>query len=53
MSEDGINCQKIIMFVEEPAGFLSTIQIGITLAGFFRQRLCRRKLLPISGRLDL
>nr|WP_317284091.1 hemolysin family protein [uncultured Sellimonas sp.] len=27
-------CAKLLKLVEEPAGFLSTIQIGITLAGF-------------------
>lgn len=35
MSEDGDKTAKrLLRLVEEPAGFLSTIQIGITLAGF-------------------
>lgn len=35
MSEEGDKTAgKLIKLVEEPAGFLSTIQIGITLAGF-------------------
>lgn len=35
MAEDGDKtAPKLLKLVEEPAGFLSTIQIGITLAGF-------------------
>ena len=35
MSEEGDKtAEKLVKLVEEPAGFLSTIQIGITLAGF-------------------
>ena len=35
LEEEEINWpQKLLRMVEEPAGFLSTIQIGITLAGF-------------------
>lgn len=34
-AEDGDKtCAKLLKLVEEPSGFLSTIQIGITLAGF-------------------
>lgn len=34
-AEDGDNtCARLLKLVEEPSGFLSTIQIGITLAGF-------------------
>lgn len=34
-AEDGDKtCARLLKLVEEPSGFLSTIQIGITLAGF-------------------
>ncbi len=35
MAEEGdVTAQRLLRLVEEPSGFLSTIQIGITLAGF-------------------
>ena len=35
MVEDGdTKAEKLLKLVENPSGFLSTIQIGITLAGF-------------------
>lgn len=43
--------EKMLKMVTEPTGFLSTIQIGITLAGFPRLSVRRRKLFRPSGQL--
>ena len=53
-AEDGDKtCARLLKLVEEPSGFLSTIQIGITLAGFLGSCVCRGQLFRLSGRLGI
>lgn len=52
MEEGDKKTGRMLKMVEEPSGFLSTIQIGITLAGFFGKCLCGGEFLRSAGPVD-
>lgn len=48
MAEEGDkNSKRILKFIEKPTNFLSTIQVGITFAGFFASAFAAEKFAPM------
>ncbi len=54
MAEDGDkNSKKIVKFMDKPTRFLSTIQVGITFAGFFASAFAADKFAgPLTATID-
>ena len=54
MAEEGdARSLKIVKFLDKPTNFLSTIQVGITFAGFFASALAASKFsVPLTSALD-
>ncbi len=51
MAEEGDkNSKRILKFIEKPTNFLSTIQVGITFAGFFASAFAADKFAPMLTR---